>query len=80
VKYTVIVKQRAEKELLEYPRQDYERIKLRIRSLEKNPRPPGAIRLKTKHNYRMRVGNFRVIYNIDDADKLVEIGDSPSPE
>ena len=75
MKYTVTVKPRAEKELINLPGQDYKRIMLRIRALEENPRPSGVIKLKTKNNWRIRVGEFRVIYEINDAVKLVEIVD-----
>jgi mRNA interferase RelE/StbE len=75
VKYTVIVKPRAEKELVNLTGQDYKRITLRIRELEKNPRPNGVVKLKTKNNWRIRVGKFRVIYEVNDAVKLVEVVD-----
>lgn len=75
MKYTVIVKPRAEKELVNLPGQDYKRITLRIRELEENPRPSGVVKLKTKNNWRIRVGKFRVIYEVNDAVKLVEVVD-----
>ena len=75
MKYEVIIKPRAEKELLDLPKNDYKRVRFKIGELAENPRPYGAIQLKTKDNYRIRVGNFRVIYTVKDRQIIVEILD-----
>ncbi len=41
--------------------------------LAENPRPDGAKKLKGETGYRIRVGNYRVLYEIDDAAQLVII-------
>ena len=51
-----------------------ERILAKIVSLAGNPRPAGAIKLHGQKNlWRMRVGDYRVIYSIDDVSKAVDI-------
>ena len=57
----------AQKELSLLPLKDRKRVDDRIRSLADHPRPRGAIAL-TGHKglYRLRVGNYRVIYQIRD--------------
>lgn len=43
-----------------------------IRSLSANPRPPGIEHLKG-NSYRLRDGDYRILYDVDDANKSVEI-------
>ena len=42
-----------------------------LRKLEENPRPPGIQKLKEEDAYRLRVGDYRVIYEIHDKVLLV---------
>ncbi len=59
---------------LEVPSQaDHQRILAAIRALATEPRPVGASRLEDDI-FRVRVGRYRVIYRVDDQDRLVEIG------
>lgn len=51
-------------------RQDQARIRGAIALLAADPRPPGATALKGRPGLRVRVGNFRIIYTIED-DKLL---------
>ena len=44
----------------------YSKIKLAILSLAKNPRPTGFKKLKGRDGFRIRVGNYRIIYEIFD--------------
>lgn len=45
-----------------------------IVSLESNPRPSGCKKLKSYDNFwRIRIGNFRVIYSIEDAIRIVKV-------
>jgi len=75
VRYVVIIKPRAEKELLGLPRKDYERVRYKLGELAENPRPHGVIQLKTRDSYRIRVGNYRVIYDVSDSQQKVEVLD-----
>jgi len=52
---------------------DYSRVADAISKLEANPRPQGCRKLRALQGWRIRVGNWRVIYHIDDADLVVTI-------
>ena len=45
----------------------------RINALSENPRPRGAIPLRGRTGYRLRVGVYRILYNIDDAVRSIEV-------
>ena len=52
---------------------DVRRILSRIETLRDNPRPPGAEKLSTLERYRLRQGNYRILYTISDAEAVVEV-------
>ncbi len=53
-------------------RQDFERLRAAIRSLADEPRPHGARKIKgAEIAYRIRVGSYRVVYEVDDDGNLV---------
>ena len=55
-------------------RQDFERLRTAIRSLADEPRPRGVRKIKgAEEAYRIRVGNYRVVYEIYDSENLVLI-------
>lgn len=59
-----------DKVLGKIPKRDAKAIKETIENLSENPRPDGAIKLSGRNGYRVRVGNYCIIYSIFD-DKLV---------
>lgn len=65
--YHVRIVRAAERELRAIARVTRVRIEQRILALEDNPRPPGAVKLTGMESYRLRVGDYRVLYTIDDA-------------
>jgi mRNA interferase RelE/StbE len=71
--YTVNLKRSVEKELDDLPKETHDRITKRIILLKENPRPVGIKKLQGREGYRIRVGNYRVLYTIDDFLKIVEI-------
>lgn len=66
--YRVLIKKSAAKELAVIAgRKDRQRIVERIRSLVNDPRPPGVEKLSgTKEKYRIRQGDYRILYEIED--------------
>jgi mRNA interferase RelE/StbE len=66
----------ARKELRDLPSEAVARLLPRIRELATNPRPPGCRKLRgyTKR-WRIRVGDYRVIYAVADAERVVDITD-----
>ena len=53
---------------------DFDRLRNAVRALAENPRPQGVRKLKgAEKAYRIRVGNYRVVYDLYDSDNLVLI-------
>jgi mRNA interferase RelE/StbE len=48
-----------------------DRIRAAIDLLAADPRPPGAVKLASRDDYRIRVGDYRIVYAVDDAERLV---------
>jgi len=71
--YSLSILRRAQKELAQVSQEDQERIVEAIRGLGANPRPPGCRKLTAREGWRIRVGDFRVIYEIDDRQQQVTI-------
>lgn len=71
--YSLLVKRDAEKELRRLPRRDLKRMLDRIAGLAADPRPPGVEKLSTLERYRLRQGDYRLLYEIDDAVRTVTI-------
>ena len=68
MKYTIILKKKAEKELLHLPVDEVIKIRTAINNLANNPRPHGSKKLFGSVNeYRVRVGDYRILYTINDA-------------
>ena len=72
-KYAVDIILKAEKEFLKLPEVMRERIREKILLLEENPRPLGSKKLRDTEYYRIRIGDFRVIYSIHDNVKMVKV-------
>lgn len=62
-----------DKALKKIPKHDAKKIKEKIEALANEPRPYGAIKMSGKELYRLRVGNYRVVYSIFDSKLLVFI-------
>ena len=73
-KYSLEVKQSAQKELDALPDEVFARIDRKILALADNLRPAGCKKLRGyKDLWRVRVGDWRVLYVVEDASKLVTI-------
>jgi mRNA interferase RelE/StbE len=75
VKYRVQFAKSAEKELQKFPKKVILAIVETIEGLQDNPRPHGYKKLKGTDTdfYRVRSGNYRIIYTLDDQVLLIEI-------
>jgi len=71
--YTLTFSKQALKELEKINEPFYSNIKTAIMQLATNPRPNGYIKLKGRDGYRIRIGNYRVIYDIFDNTLIVDI-------
>jgi mRNA interferase RelE/StbE len=72
--YRVIFTKSAERELKKLTNQVIVRLIPVIKNLSDNPRPNGCIKLEGSSNrYRVRVGDYRILYEIEDKIRIVEI-------
>lgn len=72
--FEILLERSAERDLDRLPSRIFDRAIASIQSLKNNPRPHGCRKLSgTKSDWRIRVGDYRVIYEINDHAKAVRI-------
>jgi mRNA interferase RelE/StbE len=71
--YSLLIKASAAKELEATPKKDRKRLVARIGSLATTPRPPGSEKLSGEEKYRIRQGDYRILYQIEDFNSTVTI-------
>ena len=71
--YTVVLKRQAERELDALPEATRQRIARRLLALEHEPRPRGSRKLQGPAGRRLRVGDYRILYEVDDTDQKVVV-------
>jgi mRNA interferase RelE/StbE len=73
VKYRLVIRHSAEKELGRLGHEEQRRIAPKLLHLESEPFPAGAIALQGRRGYRIRIGDYRVLYEVDEASKIITI-------
>jgi len=71
--YDLLVLPPAQKDLDKLETRSFERVVMKIRALAGDPRPQGCLKLTGEQGYRLRVGDQRVLYRIDDTSKRIYI-------
>lgn len=71
--FIVRLKPRAERELDRLPIGVARRIWRKLLTLEGEPRPPGTSKLEGSDGYRIRMGDYRIVYLIDDRAQAVDV-------
>ena len=71
--YSIEVKKSAGKELLQIPTNSTQKIIEAINGLAENPRRQGVKKLKGEEAYRIRSGDYKIVYTIKDVIKIVEV-------
>ncbi len=71
--YKILIKKSAAAELAGIPRKDLEKVIRRIRDLEQNPRPFGCRKLSGKDRFRLRQGDYRIVYAVDDSRRVIDV-------
>jgi mRNA interferase RelE/StbE len=71
-KYKLKIHQKVEKQLQRIPKKQLERVVSSMRSLRDDPRPPGCVKLE-EQLYRVRQGQYRIIYAVFDDEVVVVI-------
>lgn len=70
--YTIVVPRCVQRQLDALPRDVYDRITPRIEGLRQDPRPHGVMTMRGHENeYRIRIGDYRVRYEIDDRKLII---------
>ena len=72
--YEVYLERSAENDLKRLPTSIFHRIIPQIKTLAENPRPSGCRKITgSKNDWRIRIGDYRIIYEIDEKAKAVRI-------
>jgi mRNA interferase RelE/StbE len=72
-KYKIIFRKSVAQDMRRIPNRDLRRILAAIDSLSEEPRPPGVEILSGQEKYRVRQGNYRIIYEISDKSVIVVV-------
>ncbi len=70
-KYSVLILPSAQKQLSKLPNAIATRIEDKMMELGEDPRPPGCKKLKGREAWRIRIGDYRAIYEIHDGKLIV---------
>ncbi len=73
--YRVVIPRDVSRSIERLPRSVADNVSRRILALTDNPRPQGTKPLRGFRAFRLRVGNYRVIYEIDDQEHVVTVRD-----
>lgn len=72
-KFSLEVRNSVEKDLRAIPLPDRKRILKRIQAFADDPRPPDSKKLSGQERYRLREGNFRILYEIEDQKLIIVV-------
>ena len=73
-RYTVEIARRAVKSIARLPRTEQQRVRAAIDLLTGEPRPPGCVALAGEESvYRVRVGDYRILYEIIDSRLVIHV-------
>ncbi len=72
-KYKIFIRASASKELAAIPKDSLQKVLDRIRNLEEDPRPVGCDKLSAQERYRLRQGNYRIVYSIQDKEQTIHV-------
>ena len=71
--YKIFILPQAQKDLNNFQFKIFDRIRNKISLLSQNPHPPGCLKLTANEGDRLRTGNYRILYRIDNKEKVVYI-------
>jgi mRNA interferase RelE/StbE len=72
-KYRIEFKKSAVKEIKSLPSTELKKVLAKIESLSENPRPHDSIKLSGDEKYRLRCGDYRILYSIEDQILIIVI-------
>ena len=71
--YQVIIPKTVQKEIDKLPKNVQESIIQGLLALKENSRPPNSLKMKNSQGYRLRMGDYRVLYDINDQNQTVTL-------
>ena len=71
--YEVLTTRKANKAIGRLPDTAYQRVTSAITTLAEVPRPSGCKKLSGREGYRIHVGDYRILYRVNDQEHLVEV-------
>ncbi len=71
--YRLVIRRSAGKEIEALPSRDRRRVVTKIQGLAANPRPAGCDKLSGEEKYRLRQGDYRILYEIADRELIVTV-------
>ena len=71
--YNIRILRKAVKDIANLPKEYARNVADHIDRLEKNPHPQGSKKLKGRTDYSLRVGNYRILYDIDEEARVITI-------
>lgn len=69
--YKIHINKSVSKDFKQIPKKDAQRILNAIQSLANEPRPPQSKKLSGQERYRLRQGNYRILYSIKDEELII---------
>lgn len=72
-RYELLIKRAVAKDLRVIPNKDVKRILDKIHALPENPLPPGVEKLAGQDKYRLRQGNYRILYTVDNHQVTITV-------
>lgn len=71
--YRIVIKKSAAKEIERIEKKDRIRIIEKIRSLAEDPHPVGSKKLSGQEKYRIRQGNYRILYQVKNEELIINV-------
>lgn len=71
--YRIVIKKSAAKEIERIEKKDKIRIIEKIRSLAEDPHPAGSKKLSGQEKYRIRQGNYRILYQVKNEELIINV-------
>jgi mRNA interferase RelE/StbE len=71
--YRIELRRKVQRSLDKLPKRDFDAIIDTVKNLANSPRPKGVEKIKSTGLWRIRQGNYRVVYSIDDKQQIVTI-------
>ena len=71
--YKIELRRKAQRSLNKLPKDDFDAVLESVRGLANTPRPKGVEKIKSAGLWRIRQGDYRIVYSIDDSENIVTI-------